>query len=622
MKKTFSFIQVFSLIFVLFATSELLWPRHLLWLDGLLSDYLVKIHARDLPADPDIVIISIDDASLAEMEGKVGKWVWPRSVHGEILEAIHQQGPKAIVFDLTFNEKDKDRPESDQFFNDAIRGKPNVFFPITLRSLSTDAYVGLLSDVEKPLGLIKTARADPRARGGFLPPFAIDMQSWQVGTINFNKGDGVGRRYDLYTDLSGWLLPSLPAKVMQSLGYSVPRQADMILSWRGAKYPFTRVSYSDLYADIDRAKTLRPPNEFRNKIVIIGADASSLHDIRPTPIDSEYSGLDILATAIDNLKNQRAMHELPRWHYLLVSLLLIAAIYLCFIMRVNALYPALAMALLTPTSILLAYAALSHLRLVHVLSPLLLIWSYYFVLALREYWIVHRSYQATIKEFGRYVNPHVVKAWVAKEGSQRVGEKAESREITVLFSDIRGFTGLSENRSPEEVVALLNRYFTLQVEVIFRFNGTVDKFIGDCIMAFWGAPLDNPHHARDAVLAAIEMSKVLEKFKAELQELEVDFDVGIGLHSGAAVVGSIGSEERKEFTAIGDTVNLASRIEGLTKGISRILVSKETMQLCAGALDFHPVGSYKVKGREQEVALYSPIDQNTSPATSSMPSGH
>ncbi len=114
MKKTFSFIQVFSLIFVLFATSELLWPRHLLWLDGLLSDYLVKIHARDLPADPDIVIISIDDASLAEMEGKVGKWVWPRSVHGEILEAIHQQGPKAIVFDLTFNEKDKDRPESDQ----------------------------------------------------------------------------------------------------------------------------------------------------------------------------------------------------------------------------------------------------------------------------------------------------------------------------------------------------------------------------------------------------------------------------------------------------------------------------------------------------------------------------
>jgi adenylate cyclase len=142
--------------------------------------------------------------------------------------------------------------------------------------------------------------------------------------------------------------------------------------------------------------------------------------------------------------------------------------------------------------------------------------------------------------------------------------------------------------------------------VIFRYNGTIDKFIGDCIMAFWGAPLDNEQHALDAVRAAVEMSEVLEKFKLELGDLSADFDVGIGLHSGPAVVGSIGSSERKEFTAIGDTVNLASRIEGLTKGVSRILVSKETMLLCDGALDFAAFGSYKVKGREQEVELFAP----------------
>ena len=608
MRKTLAFIQIFTLLIVLLATSELLWPHGLLLrLDNVWSDFLVKTHAKNLKPDADIVIVTIDDASLIEMENKVGKWVWPRSVHGEILEAIYRQKPKAIVFDLTFNERDKDRPESDQMFNDAIRGKQHIYFPITLRSLDTDANVGLLNQLEKPLGLIKTARADPLARGGFLPPFAIDLESWQVGTINFNKDDGVGRRYDLYTDLSGWLLPSLPAKVMQSLGYPVPLKAEMTLSWRGGKYPYQRISYSDLYADIDRAKSLRPSNEFKDKIVIIGADASSLHDIRPTPIDSEYSGLDILATAIDNLKNQSAMQVPPRWPYALISLLLIATIYASFVKRYNALYPALALSALTVLCLGLQYWALSQRVLIHALGPILLIWSYYFSLALREYWIVRRAYQATIKEFGRYVNPHVVKAWVAKEGTDHMGERAESRQITVLFSDIRGFTSLSENRSPEEVVALLNRYFTLQVEVIFRFNGTVDKFIGDCIMAFWGAPLDNTQHAQDAVMAALEMSKVLEKFKAELNDTSLDFDVGIGLHSGPAVVGSIGSEERKEFTAIGDTVNLASRIEGLTKGISRILVSRETMELCSAPLDFHSVGSYKVKGREQEVELFSPI---------------
>lgn len=607
MRKRLGFIPLFSLVFVIFATTEMLWLHNLQRLDHLLSDFLVKTHAEKLKPDPDIVIISIDDVSLAEMEGKVGKWVWPRSVHAEILEAIYKQQPRAIIFDLTFNEKDKDRPESDQLFNDAIRGKQHIYFPITLRSLSKDAYVGHLSEIAKPLGLIKTAQADPEARGGFLPPFAIEMASWQVGTINFNHDRGVGRSYDLYTNLSGWLLPSLPAKVMQSLGYPVPLQAEMLLSWRGGKYPYKRISYSELYADIDRAKSLRAANEFKDKIVIIGADASSLHDIRPTPIDNEYSGLDILATAMDNLKNQRAMQMPAQWPFLTLTLFLIAAIYQCFSKRINALYPALALAIMTPISVLLAYLALSQLIVIHLITPLLLVWTYYFTLALREYWVVHRSYQATIKEFGRYVNPHVVKDWIAKEGSEHVGEKAESRNITVLFSDIRGFTSLSENRSPEEVVALLNRYFTLQVEVIFRFNGTVDKFIGDCIMAFWGAPLDNPQHARDAVMAALEMSQVLEKFKTEINDASLDFDVGIGLHSGPAVVGSIGSEERKEFTAIGDSVNLASRIEGLTKGVSRILVSRETMLLCGDSLDFHAVGSYKVKGREQEVELFSPL---------------
>jgi adenylate cyclase len=157
------------------------------------------------------------------------------------------------------------------------------------------------------------------------------------------------------------------------------------------------------------------------------------------------------------------------------------------------------------------------------------------------------------------------------------------------------------------VVAILNRYFTRQVEVIFRHGGSLDKFIGDAIMAFWGAPLDDPEHAQHAVACALDMADELLAFRDELGEAGKAFDVGIGLHSGPAVVGLIGSERRREYTSIGDTVNLASRIEGLTKDAGRrILVSRETMQRCAGAFDFVSCGTYPVKGRAQPVELFEP----------------
>lgn len=610
MKASARFIHIFTLVVALLASFEVLWPNYLLKPEGKFSDWLVEKHAKTLKADSDIVLLNIDDRSQTQMEGLVGRWPWPRSVYGEVVEAIHRQGPKAIVFDLTFNERDTDRAEWDAAFNKAIRGKANVFFPYVRRELNQAAYVVKLSKLAPLLGLRASKDADPEAQGAFLLPLAIEDSEWRVGTVNFLEDeDGVGRRYELYTNLSGWLVPSLPARVAQDLGYQVPQRDNFILRWHGELTPYQTISFSDFYADIDREKPLRSTTEFKDKIVIIGADASSLTDQRVTPIDNRYWGSNILATAIDNLKNQEFIYTPPTWIMLVVTLLCIFAIYACFLGRVNALYPAIALALLTPSAIFLTYFLLGRGILVHIFIPLVFIWSYYFALALREYWIVHRSYQATIKEFGRYVNPHVVKEWVAREGSEHVGERAESREITVLFSDIRGFTTLSESRTPEQIVDILNRYFTLQVEVIFRYNGTIDKFIGDCIMAFWGAPLDNAQHASDAVRAAVEMSEVLEKFKLELGDLAADFDVGIGLHSGPAVVGSIGSSERKEFTAIGDTVNLASRIEGLTKGVSRILVSKETMQLCGDSLDFQAFGSYKVKGREQEVELFAPISR-------------
>lgn len=612
MKNPGRFIHLCSLLFLLIASIEITSLQSLRSFDNLLSDFLVRQQATTLKADPDIVIVNIDDASLARMSDAVGNWPWPRSVHAELIEGIAKQKPLAMVFDITFEQKDVYRPESDARLNASLRELKQqghkIFFPMIRRPPEDDVHGDLMSDISASLGLKATPQAQTGARAAFQPPQAIDADLWQLGTINFLEDeDKVGRRYDLYTNVYGWLVPSLPAKVASALGYRVPQEKDLLLSWRGGEIPFQRISYVDLYQDFEREKSQRKPNELQGKIVVIGTAASALHDRRVTPIDSLYSGLDILATAIDNLKNQHRMQLLPSWINWLACLSIMLVVYVSFLRRVNALYPGIGLLAVTTGGLFLSYTALSSLYLVHIVTPLLLAWLYYFSLALHEYWIELTKRQRTEKQFSRFVNPHVVKELGNNEDW---GQQGQSRDITVLFSDIRGFTTLCENRTPQEIVDLLNRYFTRQVAVIFKHNGAVDKFIGDCIMAFWGAPLDNPDHALDAVRAAVEMAEVLQDFKRELGDLEADFDVGIGIHSGPAVVGFIGSEKRKEFTVIGDTVNLASRIEGLTKGISRILVSRETMLLCGDRLDFQALGSYKVKGREQEVELFAPVSSH------------
>jgi adenylate cyclase len=182
----------------------------------------------------------------------------------------------------------------------------------------------------------------------------------------------------------------------------------------------------------------------------------------------------------------------------------------------------------------------------------------------------------------------------------------------VLFSDIRGFTTLSERKTPQEIVDILNRYFSLQVEIIFRHQGTLDKYIGDAIMAFWGAPTEQPDHARRALLAARDMEQALLRFKQELGEEGGAFDIGIGLNSGEAVVGFIGSpEHRQDYTVIGDTVNTASRIEGATKDRARILVSDATRHAVGDICRFRDHGEVRLKGKGEAVRLFEPIWDNT-----------
>ncbi len=590
-------------LFIVLAFVELTWLHAFSPLEHRMSDWFVRQQAQSLAPDADIVIVDIDDTSLARMQDTAGSWPWPRSVHGELVRGISRQQPKAIVFDILFSELDQYRPESDLEFNRSLQGLSNVYFPMVRRDAS-DEKGAPAAQLATLLGLQRTGHADDKARIAILPPLAVDSKYWRVGTINFEEdADGVGRRYQLYTDAHGWLIPSLPARVAQDLGYKVPQQPDMILAWRGAARAFKHIPYADLYEDFNREHPQRPAEELKGKIVIVGTDATSMHDMRVTPLDSLYPGTEMLATAIDNLKNGREMHEPDEGFATGVALLLLGLLSVVFIHGVHALRIGLGLLAVTLALLLGSYLAVAQLLLLPVLTPLLLAWACYFVFALLEYLRERKSREQAVQMFSRFVNPHVVKELLAHGGLSGAGE---SRQITILFSDIRGFTTLSEKRTPQQVVDLLNRYFTLQVEVVFRHGGSLDKFIGDCIMAFWGAPLDDPEHARHAVEAALEMGEVLQRFKKELGEEDADFDVGIGIHTGPAVVGLIGSEQRREYTAIGDTVNLGSRIEGLTKGVSRILVSRETMEACGDAFEFKSFGSFKVKGREQDVELFAP----------------
>jgi len=592
-----------ALLFAVLACADFGFAGFLRILDQRGGDVLLRMNANRRTVSDRVVIVDIDQRSLEMMNEMAGSWPWPRSVHGELLDHLGAQAPRAVVFDILFNEADVYRPNEDAVLADAVARHPEAWLAMTLNADGVGARVA-----DMPAAVSRTplnSRSDPQARVPLMMPLALYSrpEALRGGLINFTSdSDNVGRHQSLYLDARGWRFPSLSARIASALGRPVPPGGYFMLNWRRS---WRHVSFADVYLDALRRHPLRPADEFKGKIVVVGTAAPGLMDLRLTAMGSTYPGVEILATALDNLDRGDWLREPPRNRTLPLALAMIALVGLGFSRGWSATLLGLALGIVSGVAIGTSWYLIGRGFFVPIFSALAFGWGSYLAASALAYLEERRVRLRTSLMFRRFLDPRVVNELIER-GEADYRSEARAAEVSVLFSDIRGFTSLSEVASPEQVVAMLNSYFSKQVEVIFAHGGTLDKFIGDAIMAFWGAPVSGENDARAAVSAALAMSAALDALRGDMGELGADLEIGIGIHTGRAVVGFIGSNDRLDYTVIGDTVNLASRVEGLTKGVARVLVTEATKQAAGDAFTWRDCGHFSVKGRTSQVRLFEP----------------
>lgn len=580
-----------------------------------------------------VMLVVIGQADLDFFQEQGIGWPWPREIYAPLIDFCRRGGAAAIIFDLLFTEPSVYGAEDDQRLAQALTTAGNVLLPFFLSQRPPETETNLLAVLAKsslpitaaPLQVQKTYQSILTP----IPPLFSAARG--LGNVESSPdADGTFRRLPLLLPFRDQWLPSLalaafrlsrPSQArwelrdgfLQQGEVAIPldAQGQMLLKFRGPSRSHQRLSAANVIQSEIRLRhgkePIYQPERLQGKWILVGATAPGLMDLKPSPLAPVYPGAELHATALDNLLQGDFLRELPLWAIWLWAFIL-AGVITVWVLAV----PRLVLVVSGFLAVLALHLAVSAVFFTQdwlndpVLPGTAVVIAFGLSTAF-SYATTGRQKAALRTMFSRYMSEEVLQHLL--EHPEKVQLGGERRHLTLFFSDLAGFTTLSEGLAPERLVQLLNAYLTVMTDIILDEQGTVDKFEGDAIMAFWGAPLPQADHALRACRAALRQQAALADLNRQFTAQGwPSLACRIGLHTGEAVVGNLGSRKRFDYTVIGDTVNLASRLEGLNKfyGTS-ILASDTTARECEGLIEFLEVDWVAVKGREQPVAILQPL---------------
>ena len=614
--------------------------------------------------DKDVVIIDIDEASL----NRIGQFPWKRNIMAKIVDNLFDTYQiRSLGFDMVFAEKDrssgisaleklaKNELSQDKTFLQAYEKlRPSLqydrLFANNLKN--RDITLGYIFRTEvrdgeqKEIGMLPPPIADFNEELSKRLPIATEkafsanlpilQQAAKSGGFFNNPvvdADGVFRRVPLIEAYEGKLYASLALSISR-LATGNP-QIEMVIETEGSKngsdyyaleainlgqfripvdhngavyVPFRgrqgSFNYISAYKVLDKSADLAA---LKDKIVLVGTTAPGLLDLRSTPVQNVYPGVEVHANIISGILNG-TIRQKPAWvfGYEFTMLLIIGVAMFLVLTYLPPVLAALSSLLIAIIAIGGTFIAWNNLLILPLASSLLLITLLFTLHMTYGFFIESRGKRQLAHMFGQYIPPELVDEM--SETEHEFSLEGESREMTVLFSDVRGFTSISEGLDPKQLTQLMNALLTPMTRVIHKNRGTIDKYMGDAIMAFWGAPLHDHEHARHALYAAFDMLKELKIMQQEFKERGwPPVNVGIGLNTGVMSVGNMGSEFRVAYTALGDAVNLGSRLEGLTKVYQVNMIVSETTRAAVDEFVFKELDKVRVKGKNEPITIYEPI---------------
>ena len=575
-------------------------------------DTLMRLRGPQPPSN-DIAIIAIDDFSF-NWTGY--QWPWPRSYLAEIVDQVNQGGGKVVGLDIFLFEPDKE-PANDQAFADALGRVPYAATVVQIIEDPMDNFT--ISTFSQPLSPYRQV-----LDGSGITAFARDedaiVRSVQAFDT-YNDKTYYHWAFEVARLYLGVDPPSNPTSTsLQFNGQSVPlRNGQLLVNFAGRAETYSTYSASNVHDGITLEEN---PEAFRGKIVLIGATTVTMQDIHPTPFSTQIptAGVEIVANTVDTLISGKFLREAPPWIGFIITLL--AALLAALISRSKQ--PSLTITFLLAAMlgylILVLASFLKFRYILPTMTPLAMLFLGV-VLPTLEQAVSQEIEKRRVRTlFSRFISPEMVDQMMATQDLNSLNKRSD---VSIIFSDIRGFTTLSEKLSPEDVVALLNPYLEAMSRVIYKHGGTVDKYEGDAIIAFFGEPVPFKDHAVRALRASLDMRVALDELRKQWEKegRSNQIEMGIGINSGEVFVGLLGSEQRINYTVIGDNANLASRLQDLTKTYAwPILISESTHEQVKDEFDAEFADAVTVKGKTKPVNVYKVIGRKGAPTSEQLQS--